>query len=53
MPGLQFLPFLSYQGKTNREEGGGKIKLPSLPTPPPQKKKKFGLNCISAAKTQA
>ena len=36
MPGLQFLPFLSYQAKTNREEGGGKIKLP--PPPPSQKK---------------
>ena len=39
MPGLQFLPFLSYQGKASREEGGGKIKLPSLPTPPQKKEK--------------
>ena len=29
MPGLQFLPFLSYYGKTN-----GGIKLPHPPSPP-------------------
>ena len=35
-----FTVFLSYQGKTNREEVGGRSNYTPLHPPPPQKKKK-------------
>ena len=51
---------VSELSRENQPGGGGReIKLNNTPLhpphPPPQKKrkKKFGLNCISAAKTQA